>query len=353
MNIGVDGGALSITDDRLKVGVYRVAHNLVKELSAIDAKNNYRVYGFGRGGEPGNFVRLPQFGFQKVWQSLDMMTHSVDVYLGISQSLPFTLYDVRKIGFIYDVGFLDYPEYYPGSAMSLSRQTASLVTRAHHIVTSSHASAENILRHYDYPKEKISVAYLGVDAQFTAIGAIMRRNLPYFLFVGSLKPGKNIPMMIRSFAQFLKESKKFYELLIIGSDVWLDPEIERAIRDLKLENRVHMMGFPNDRTLASFYRGATALLTVSKIEGFGLPAVEAMASGTPLIASTKGSYPEIIKDVGLFVDPDDEKGLVKNMQKIITNTKLRNTCIERGIARATQFTWKSFAQSVLDIFSYE
>lgn len=361
MNIGIDGGALSVDDNRLKVGTYRVAYNLVKELPRIDVKSFYRIYSFGRGGETlragdsaggqGNveFIQLPRPGFQKLWQPLELICNPVDAYLGISQSLPLTLYDVNKIGFIYDIGFLDHQEYYRESYYALSSQTSALVKRAAHIVTISKSSADSIRRRYGVPKEKITVAYLGVESEFRSTGKRYDAPLPYFLFVGALKPGKNVPMMLRTFADFLKRSKNLYDFLLIGSDYWLDPSIPATISSLGLRDRVKVMGFVDDKTLATYYRGAEALLSVSRIEGFGLPVVEAMACGCPVIGTTQGSHPEVIGNNGLLVDPDDEKSLVEAMKRLTRDRTMRKRMVTRGITRAGSFTWSGFTKTVLEI----
>ena len=360
MTVGIDGGALSITDDRLKVGTFRVAYNLVKELPRIDVKSFYRIYGFG-GGEEGirrltkrnvEFIRLPQPGFQKIWQPLELMCNPVDTYLGISLSLPITLYDVRKIGFIYDVGFLDHPEFYRESYFALSMQTADVVKRADHIITISYASAESIRKKYKVPKEKLTVAYLGVEKVFRPAGKKHVGPNPYFLFVGALKPGKNVPMMLRAFAEFLKRSKQVHDFFLVGSDYWLDPGISATINALRLQDRVHMFGFVDDETLATYYRGAEALLNVSRIEGFGLPVVEAMASGCPVIGSTAGSIAEVVGDIGLLVAPDDEVALVRAMRVIVSDTNKRRQMVTQGLESSAQFTWAGFAKAVYEKTSY-
>lgn len=354
MKVGIDGGALSITDDRLKVGVYRVAYNLVKELPVVDGKSNYRVYSFSRGSrmlqsKNIEFIQLPRPGFQKIWQPLELMLNPVDTYLGISQSLPYILYDVTKIGFIYDIGFLDHPEFYRESYYALSSQTAAVVRRAHHIITISQSSADSIRRIYHVPKEKITVAYPGVEKYFHPTGKKHLHPYPYFLFVGSLKPGKNVPMMLRSFAAFLAQSKERYDFLLVGSDYWLDPGISATINSLGLQDRVKIIGFVDDETLAEYYRGATAMLTVSLIEGFGLPVVEAMASGCPVIASTAGAYPEVVGTAGILVDPEDEQAIVRAIATMTTNQNMRGQYIRDGNMRAKQFTWRTFAKTVHEV----
>ena len=354
MTVGIDGGALSISDDRLKVGVYRVAYNLIKEIGALNAENNYRVYtfhGVGHGNLPKksknvSYVPLLTPGFRKIWQPIEMMQHKIDAYLGVSQAFPLTLYDVKKIGFVYDIGFLEHPEYYRESYFALSAQTQDIVNRADHIITISKASRDSIHKTYHVPLEKMTVAYLGIESQFKARGTKHKLAHPYFLFVGALKPGKNVPMMLRSFAQFLNQTNKPYDLVLAGSDYWLDPGISATINSLSLQKRVHRVGFVEDETLASYYRGATALLTVSLIEGFGLPSVEAMACGCPVIASTAGSFPEVVGSNGIMVDPEDETALTHAMIDIASDKRLRAAMIEKGLAAAKKYDWGTFAKTV-------
>ncbi len=354
MTVGIDGGALSITDDRLKVGVYRVAYNLVKELPHLDAKINYRVYGFGRGEEgtvphTGNqmtLVRLPRPGFAKLWQPLELVRHRVNAYLGIAQVIPYTLYDVNTVGFVYDVGFLTNPEFYRESYFSLVSQTESVVRRSRHIITISEASAESIRKAYGISRDRLTVAYLGIEPCFHITGKKYRAAYPYFLFAGALKPGKNVPMMLRAFAEFLRTARVPYDLLLVGSDYWLDPGIPATISALGLRDRVKVVGFVDDEALASYYRGAVALLSVSRIEGFGLPVVEAMACGTPVIGSTAGSVSEVIGDAGLIVGPDDEQALVYAMHRVAADSGVRERLIRLGRERARHFSWRTFAQAV-------
>ncbi len=355
MTVGIDGGALSITDDRLKVGVYRVAYNLIREIARMDVKNNYRIYTFGGGGEgiPSQdnerirLIRLFSPGYRKIWQPMDMAVNRIDAYLGISQAFPLTLYDVKKIGFIYDVGFIEHPEQYRESYYTLTDQTADVVARSDHIITISQASLESIHRVFRVPRSKMTVAYLGVEDVFRRDGPKHIRQHPYFLFVGALKPGKNVPMMLRGFAEFLKESREPYDFVLAGSDYWIDPGISATVYALGLQKRVHMAGFIDDALLASYYRGATALLNVSLIEGFGLPTVEAMSTGCPVISSDTGPFPEVVGNNGIMVGPQDELALAKAMQSVATDKKLRATLVARGLANAKRYDWSAFTRTVL------
>ncbi len=356
--IGIDGGALSIADDRLKVGVYRVTLNLLKQLARIDTKNIYRLYGFRPtrqgilrelGGRLEHVV-LPKFGWFTIWLPRELRRRPVDIFLGLSQALPSPPPRTRTIGFIYDVGFLYRPQDYPGFLRKLTKQTKELAARADHIMTVSRASALDIMTHYHVPKEKITVAYPGVDQRFTPQGVTMKRDHPYFLFVGSLKPGKNVVGILRAFALFLKNFQKPYDLLLVGSNFWFDNAITQTIAELGIGPRVRHIGFVPDDELPVYYRGATAFVSPSHREGFCLPAIEAQASGCPVVVSNTGVFPEVIGKSGLLVDPMDTDALAQALFRIPSRA-LRTKLISSGYKNVKRFSWKYFAQEVLHVIN--
>ncbi len=356
MTIGVECGALSVNDSRLKVGVYRVVRNLLQELAILDKDNLYRLYSFaplGRGflADLGpnmqNIVLKPTRGWFSWRLPLELRLRPVDIFLGVSQALPSA--SAKKIGFIYDLGFLHYPEAYPGSLSKLKKQTAVLVRRADQIVTISQAVKADILEHYDILESKIHVCYPGVDKRFSLRGEILQRQRPYFLMVGALKPGKNIPLAIKAFFHFKKLTKVDYELVIIGSDYWLDQNINDTIKQLNLEDRVQLLGFLPDEKLPPYYRGAMALMAPSLWEGFCLPALEAMACGCPVIASTSGAFPEVVEKAGILVNPHDIWGFTKALRQITSSKTLYTQFKSAAAARAKQFTWRKFALGVQGI----
>ena len=180
-----------------------------------------------------------------------------------------------------------------------------------------------------YWKKNITVAYPGVDNTFTSSGAKYKNKNPYFLFVGALKRGKNIPFLLRSFAKFLKQIKKPYDLILVGSDYWLDPGISFG-------PHVKFLGFVEDKILASLYRGALAFVSPSLWEGFCLPAAEALSCGTAVIASKTGAFPEIVGKSGTLVDPTNEEEL----------TKAFHTYAKKISIQPKKFSWSTFAHTV-------
>lgn len=356
MNIGVDAGALSISDERLKLGVYCVNVNLLKELGKIDTKNTYYLYTFAPidrkvmesfGPRMVNKVLLPAPGWSTIRLPLELKLHPVDIFLGLSQFIPSS--KSRNIGFIYDLGFLRHPEAYPDSQIKLSQITDNLVDRSNEIVTISQAVKDDVVTRYSLQSKKVTVAYPGVDETFTSKGPAHKGEHPYFLFVGALKPGKNIPFLLRGFAKFLTTQKKTVDLYLGGGEYWKDPMIDKEIQSLGIADRVKKLGFVPDTKLASYYRGAVAFVSPSLYEGFCLPAVEAMACGCPVIGSTEGAFPEVVGDGGILVDPYDTKGLTTAMETLANDRPKRSSYVKKGLRRAKKYSWKIFAEKVFDL----
>lgn len=356
MTIGVDAGALCVSDDRLKVGVYRVIVHLLQQLSSIDTKNEYRLYSFAPIEESlmetlsatmKNVILKPKKGWFKFRLPASLFLHPVDLFLGVSQAVPLGLQ--KNIGFIYDVGFIHYPEAYPNSHNKLMKQTQLAVKRSEHIITISEASKKDICKLYKIDPERVTVAYPGVDERFSKDGETFAGTRPYFIHVGSLKPGKNIPTLIKAFAEFQKKSKEQYLLLIIGGNYWMDEEILDTIEQTKMDDYVRLLGYIPDPVLPQYYRGAKAFVTASLSEGFCLPVLEAMASGCPVIASNAGAFPEVAPEETLLFSPTDIDAYTKGMIEITTNQELREVVIAKGLAKAEDYTWKKFADTVYPV----
>lgn len=357
MIIGVDAGALSITDNRLKVGVWRVVVNLLTELGRLDATNTYRLYSFAPidegilailGPRMVNVV-LPQKGWFRFWLPLELMRHPVDRFLGLSQAIP--SFTKNSIGFIYDLGFLHFPDAYPASYNALKNQTEYLVKHSDHIVTISHTTEQDLLQKYSVSKNRMSVCYPGVSSQFTVSSNRYTSKRPYFLFVGALKRGKNIPVLLEAFAQFLSKTQQECDLYLVGGNYWLDPAIDETIEKLSLKNRVKSLGVVTDETLASLYRGAWALVVPSLWEGFCLPVTEAMASGCPVIVSGSGSLPEITGDAGIIVRGNAPEAYASAMKRMATDKAFRKECAKKGLKQSKLFSWETMAQKVFEIIN--
>lgn len=357
MIIGVDAGALSISDDRLKVGVYRVTFELLKNLSLIDQTNEYRLYSFqlihkkilkNFSMNMKNIVLSPAAGYFSFRLPLELLLHPVDAFLGVSQAVP-VMTKGKAIGFVYDIGFIHAPHLYGKDADKLRVQTKNLVKRSSQIVTNSYIVKKEIMKAHALDETKVSVFPAGVSDVFRSSSFPLKRKHSYFLFVGSLRKGKNIVALLKIFHEFLKHSNEIYDLVLVGGDFWPDETIDITMKALHLEDRVVRTGVVSDETLARYYRGAVAFVTTSVSEGFCLPAAEAMASGCPVIAYDVGAIREVVGDAGILVPFGKNAIFEKAMKLLAADGKKRRTLGVLGKRNATKYTWNDFSRNILHI----
>lgn len=352
LTIAVDAGGIGVTDERLKAGVYTVALNLLRELSQFDQRNRYILFSFSPieqtvmeelGDRFTNRV-LPRLGWFSLWLPLALRFTKHDIFLALNQAMPKQA--GTTIGFIYDVVFEKYPEGYQSSYKKLQQHSRQVATHAQSLLTISHASQEEVIEMYGVPHSKIRVCYPGVAASFNVEGAKFVHTKPFFLYVGALKKTKNIPFLLRAFAQFLENTHELFDLVLVGSDYWMDFEITQTIKEKNLKDRVIIKGYVSSDELASFYRGATAFVSPSLFEGFGLPVVEAMACGCPVIATKIPAVEEIVGDAALLVAPTKERELVDALLVISQDKKLRSDLSKKALLQAQKFSWRTFAKTV-------
>ena len=356
MNIGIDAGCLGIKDERLKVGVYHLTFNLLATLGRIDRQNDYWLYSFAQiqpvvlaefGPKMKNIVVKPAMGWNSLALPLSLTFRRPDVFFGPSQSLPFFL-PCPAIVVVHDLAFEIFPDFYPGSYRQLRRVTCQATQKAKKIVAVSQSTKNDLIRLYNIPREKITVIYEGRNSQIFN-RKTDRQPKNYFLFVGSLKKSKNVPGLLKGFKYFLEKSGRNFQLLVVGGNLWLDQEIKKTIEGLDLQEKIDFRGFVESNKLAKIYQEATALVSPAFYEGFGLPLLEAMACGCPVICGKDGSQPEVVGKVGILVDPQNVKEIGKAMMQVADDSYGRQKMVTQGVKRAKLFSWSRFAQQILDL----
>jgi glycosyltransferase involved in cell wall biosynthesis len=176
-------------------------------------------------------------------------------------------------------------------------------------------------------------------------------NAPFVLYTGNIKPHKNLERLIEAF-NLLRQSPdlKNVQLLIIGDEISKYAALRRTVHRYKLHKHVRFFGFVSDQTLAALYRLADAFVFPSLYEGFGLPPLEAMASGTPVITSNVSSLPEVVGDAALMIDPYDPAAIADAMRRVLTDASLRSDLRTRGLERARSFSWERSIRRVREIY---
>jgi len=226
--------------------------------------------------------------------------------------------------------------------------------KAQHIVAVSKCTKTDLIRYLKIPATNISVIYNGVDCNVFKPLACRRYDFPYLLYVGTERPRKNLITLFAAFS-ILKRNNILLDLKLVkvGSPGRMSKFRQATlheIRRLGLENEVIFIDYASDEDLATYYSSAVALVMPSLYEGFGLPLIEAMACGCPVIAANSSSLPEVAEDAALFFTPGDSLELVRLVQRVVTEPTTRNEMIGRGFDRVTHFSWERSAQETLQLY---
>jgi glycosyltransferase involved in cell wall biosynthesis len=253
-----------------------------------------------------------------------------------------------------------HPEFYsPLIAWRLNSLLRRGMQRAKRVLCVSHATANDVHERFGVERERLAVAHNGVSARFRLVApadarARIREELhvdgPYALFVGKLEPRKNVTRLLEAFALFRRETKSETKLLLAGNRTAVTPAIEAQIDRLGLQDAVVQPGYVRSELLASLYSGARMFLLPSLWEGFGIPIVEAMTCGTPVLTSSATCLPEIAGDAAVIVDPESVDGIADGIARLDSSEELRRTLIARGLERARMFTWAGSARSTLAVY---
>ena len=308
---------------------------------------------------PRNWARL--WHRARLPYPVEAITGRVSLFHATDFTLPPTLPGTRTLLTVHDLSFVRVPETAsPPLKAYLDAVVPRSVRRADHVLADSEATRDDLIALYDTPADKITVLWSGVDARFApgtspaALQAVRDRyKLPtgrFLLSVGTVQPRKNYTRLIEALARLRREVHDL-SLVIVGGKGWLEDPIYSALDQFGLREAVVFTGFADDADLPALYTLARAVALPSLYEGFGLPVLEAMACGTPVVTSNLSSLPEVAGDAALLVNPLDVDDLTAALQRLISDEALRATLRERGLARAATFTWERAARQLLGIYT--
>ncbi len=278
---------------------------------------------------------------------------SPDGFLSLRTAIP-------QIPVIHDINFEHYPADLPKSISKYYRTYfRQFAIRAAHIITVSNYSKNDISETYHIPPDKISVAYNGVNSLFVPLSPTQKKEAqqqfangsPYFIYVGALHKRKNIARMLMAFDQF-KSSNNDYKLVIAGATMFRDKEMEQIYQQMQYKPEVIFLGRVEIDDLIKVVGGADAMVYVSYFEGFGIPIVEAMRCGVPVITATTTSMPEVAGDAAILVNPMKINEIAQAMSRVVQeDTACR--LAQAGIKRSKEFSWDITAERVWDIIEKE
>lgn len=356
-------------------GIGRHTRELVAALAAQDTQNTYRLFVAGRRSRDAPPSPGPNFAWRttplseqwlaRIWHRaqlpipIEQWTGAIDLLHAPDFVLPPTRAATRTILTIHDLSFVRSPETAPPRLVAyLNQVVPRSVQRADHVLAVSEATRQDVLALYDTPPEKVTVIHNGVDERFHQVDeAESLKNIrtrigvgdaPFILAVGSVHPRKNYARLVEAFHRLNRPGLR---LVVVGDKGNPTAPVYERIATLGLAHRVTFTGFVGDDDLPALYSAASVLAFPSIYEGFGLPALEAMACGAPVVTSNTSSLPEIVGDAGLLVDPLDMDALADALARALDDEALRTELIKKGHHRAQQFTWEGAARQLRSVYA--
>lgn len=372
MRIGIEGKALTP-----KIGgIGRYAINLVKALLSISAEERPEMefviftapqtdQGTLDGLKAGFCHRFRRIKSSLLRSSLflqaGLVLERIDIFHGLDQSgIPFFFKRGKYVITIHDVIPLVMPWAFPLKRRLVLTAALSCIRRqADMVIVPSEAVREDVVRYLKVDRGRIIVIPWGCEERFQPSGepnnleAVQRKyGLPdgYILFLGTLEPRKNVTTLVGAFSLLAEKLGQDLKLVIAGGRGWGCEGLLETVEALGLHDRVIFTGFVEEEDLPDLYRGALLFVYPSLYEGFGLPILEAMACGTPVIASNTSSMPEVAGDAALLVDPYDPEALASAMASVLTDEALREAFRQKGVARVKRFSWEAVARKTLEVY---
>ena len=356
-------------------GVGTYIWNLVRNLAAIDGRNEYLLIGSHRnihelGPLPANFKQLYQPEQETFWGDhitipFALRRQNVDVLHVPHHDAPFfnpaklvvTIHDCVHVLFPHENSskFQNYRSY---------RQTKRVVESAKHVLAVSKSTKEDLINIFDLPESKISVVHNALDERFAFSHTPKERKQvleryqlkdPFVLYAGKIRPHKNLQRLIEAFVVLKSElaeddEYKNLKLIIIGDELSKHQYLRLTVVRSGAQQDVRFFGFVPYPILRVFYQSAVLFAFPSLYEGFGLPPLEAMANRTPVLASNTSSLPEVLGDAAVMVNPENVFDIARGMKLILSDDVLRQKLIQKGVDQVAKFSWKVAAEKVVETY---
>ena len=351
-------------------GIGTYIRNLLRQLARIDTSNEYVLLCHEPDLDLANSLgpnfravleSSPNYSIREQFHVPWVLRRErPDVYHAPHYVLPPAV-SCASVVTIHDCIHLMFPQYLPSRmAYAYARSVMwAAARRAQRIITVSEASKRDILHFFNVPPEKVVVVPNAIDERFLVpppeieLARVRERyqlQHGFVLYAGNIKPHKNLVRLIEAFSQIRQGPFQELKLLIIGDQISKLPALRRAVHQLKLHKHVRFLGYIPDETLAVLYRSAEVFVFPSLYEGFGLPPLEAMASGTPVVTSNTSSLPEVTGGAAVLVDPYDVGSIVDGVRRVLTDPSLAAELRRKGPLRARQFSWERSVAKTKELY---
>jgi glycosyltransferase involved in cell wall biosynthesis len=367
-HIGLNAHLLTFSRSYRGAGINSYIYHLLKNLGQIDSGYRYSIFLSERRFVDGrlklHYSRWPthrpvvRIMWEQLVQPITLQRWGVDLLHAMAFAGPLAA-SCPFVVTIYDLSFYHYPEAFrPWNRWYLSFFTALSARRARRVIAISESTKRDVVTRLKVSPGRVDVVYCGVDEIFRPLPlaevAFFRheRALPdrFILFLGTLEPRKNVQTLIRAYAQWRKAEHDIPKLVVAGGKGWYYDRIFAEVENLGLAGDIIFPGYVMQQELPLWYNAAELFVYPSRFEGFGLPVLEAMACGTPVITTDVASLPEVAGDATLLVSPDDETGLVETMRRALNDKLLRQEMATRGLAHSAEFTWERTARQTLGTY---
>jgi glycosyltransferase involved in cell wall biosynthesis len=266
----------------------------------------------------------------------------------------------RQIITICDLTVLLFPDYHPWSRVqAFTKGIARSVAQADAVIVISEHTKRDVQKYLGVPEEKIRVVYCSASSHFRELSpeekqpTLAKYHLPvkgYILYVGNVEPRKNLVRLLEAYSALRTKDMCAVPLVIAGGEGWKNTDMYRKVEELSLDRHIRLLGYVPDESLPALMSGARLFVYPSLYEGFGLPPLEAMACGTPVVTSNVSSIPEVVGDAALMVDPYDVDELAETMRKVLQDERLREEMRRKGLVRAKLFSWEETARNTRRVY---
>jgi glycosyltransferase involved in cell wall biosynthesis len=375
MIIGIDA---SRANKPIKTGVEWYAYHLIENFKKIDQKNQYFLY--SRERLTGELLRLPEnFKFVQLrwwpryfWTLIRLSWNMkfgrprLDVLFVPAHTLPLVSPE-RSIVTVHDIGFARFPDLYKWTARLYHEWSTRFVKKhAKKIITVSEFCKREIVEVYGYDPAKIAVVYNGYNShayrESTLDPVVARQKLvekwnlvdPYFMFVGRLEAKKNIWRLVKAFLEFKKiHPDDKHKLVLVGKPGYGFTEVFADLLGYGANTDVLVMDYLNENDIAALLNLADLFVFPSLYEGFGIPVIEAMASGAPVICSNTTSLPEVVGEAAIKFNPENLEAMIHAMELVAFNDEVRQALITKGYEQAKKFSWEKCARETLKVLEAE
>jgi glycosyltransferase involved in cell wall biosynthesis len=365
MKIGIEAERANLPEP---TGVERYAAELIKNLAQLDDQNEYVLYFRTPPQEwfkhlPNNFT-LRVIPFPKFWTQIrlswELFWRPVDALMILASVLP--LYHPKNSVFTaHDIAYEFFPDAFTGFMRRyLVFSTRYAVKRAARIVAVSQATKNDLVRMYGADPHKIEAIHLGVDERYApmpyeqvqpVLDKYQLGYKKYILFVGTMQPRKNIVRLVEAFEKLKKNNHIEEKLVLVGRKGWLWEPIMKKIETSSASDSIKVLDYVDFDDLPALYNGAAILTLPALYEGFGLPPLEAMACGTPVVVSNVSSMPEVVGEAGGLVDPNSSDSIARGLLTALTDPEVKQHMSAKGIEQAKKFTWRACAKKTMDMLN--